>query len=117
MIRKKHFYVVRLAVCFLFFCLTMMLPHTGSVSANVATSIQSQVQNADQNSCVITSTDLVGRYNLNYAGNTNYVTDWIAGANNGEPGGYRENTVYNDLDFPQYLNLSSYQNGVIQHDT
>ncbi len=112
---KKYPFAFQFMLCICFLAVGFGL-HTTSVNA---TSMQSQAQSRyeKQNSCGITNADLVGRYNLNYAGNTNYVTDWIVGANNGEPGGYMDNDVYNDLNFPQYVNFSDYKKGVTQHYT
>ena len=70
-----------------------------------------------QNSVQITSDSLVGRYGFNYTGNVNWKTTWVVGEADGEPGGYSENEVYNDLNFPQYVNFSDYEAGVTQHYT
>lgn len=73
--------------------------------------------NPAQNSKTITPSDLVGRYKLNYTGNINFKTEWIVGTNNGEPGGYKYNAVYNDLGLSRYYNTSSYKAGQTQYYT
>ncbi len=115
---KIHFYVIKIIVSI---CFIIALFHTGNITAN-ATSLKIQGGtedwiNYDQNTYVITDSDLIGRYGLNFTGNINYSTEWIVGTNNGEPGGYSKSVTYNDLNFSQYRNLSSYQKGITQYYT
>lgn len=86
---------------------------------HIGEKLDNEGNNADQNNHTIVGADgkLIGRYALNYTGNINWSTGWRVGANNGEPGGYAENDVYNDMNLKQYLNWSSYQQGITQYYT
>lgn len=107
----------------LMMCCAMVLIFSflGADSIKAAT-LQSQGGTHDwinpaQNSKTITDGDFIGRYSLNYTGNVNYSTYWITGANDGEPGGYSQEYVYNDLDIPIYVNFSTYKKGETQYYT
>lgn len=114
---SKISYILKL-ICFTVMLSIVLLP-TSSVKA---TSLHRQGGTATepskkQNTVSITPNDLIGRYNLNYTGNINWHCQWITGAKNGEPGGYSSCDVYNDLNFPQYINFSDYQKGITQYYT
>lgn len=119
MIKRKNSKIMQYVM---FAVLMFAFSLLGTDSIKAATTLQAQGGTKDwinpaQNSRTITEGDFIGRYSLNYTGNVNYSTYWITGANQGEPGGYSQEYVYNDLNFPAYINLSSYKRGETQYYT